>query len=247
MFHWRNLGEPTLVEVTRTSTETASTTVREKTKTIELNETIIIRENISEEIVENITTLENVTLNISENITVPVNITQNISINISENITLNITQEINITENITIQLQEKIVYFEDICIETCTLINISKNIILRIEIEDAVLNLTQLKYTFEELNITINETLNITNITFTPIQGTFNQTIWDALSNGTVRITIYANDTVGNVGVSEVLIRKGSTPTDGDVPTSIPFGSFYLVCIVFCIVSLVWIVNKKTK
>jgi len=45
------------------------------------------------------------------------------------------------------------------------------------------------------------------NITFTS-NGTINQTEWAKLSNGTVTIVFYANDSLGNEGSNSVLIRK---------------------------------------
>jgi hypothetical protein len=44
------------------------------------------------------------------------------------------------------------------------------------------------------------------NITFT-LNGTINQTEWDKLSNGTVTIVFYANDTAGNIGSASVTVR----------------------------------------
>jgi parallel beta-helix repeat protein len=47
-----------------------------------------------------------------------------------------------------------------------------------------------------------------TNVTFTGLTGTVNQTLWDALHEGNVVIKFYANDSIGNIGFSEVTIRK---------------------------------------
>jgi hypothetical protein len=46
------------------------------------------------------------------------------------------------------------------------------------------------------------------NYTITGITGTIDQTAWDGEGNGTVTIRFYANDTLGNVGWSEVTVRK---------------------------------------
>ncbi len=55
--------------------------------------------------------------------------------------------------------------FENYCLETCYLKNIGKNIILRIEVDNAILNLTELTYTYiEESNISINETIANTTV-----------------------------------------------------------------------------------
>jgi len=47
----------------------------------------------------------------------------------------------------------------------------------------------------------------ITNITFIT-NGTINQTAWNAQLNGTITLIFYANDTLGNVGFSSIIIRK---------------------------------------
>jgi len=48
----------------------------------------------------------------------------------------------------------------------------------------------------------------ITNITFTGLTGTIDQTEWDKIWNGTATITFYANDTLNNIGQAEVMVRK---------------------------------------
>jgi len=48
----------------------------------------------------------------------------------------------------------------------------------------------------------------ITNISFTGSTGTIDQVEWDKLSNGTVIITFYANDTTGNVAQASVTVCK---------------------------------------
>jgi len=48
----------------------------------------------------------------------------------------------------------------------------------------------------------------ITNITFIGLTGTINQTEWGNLFNGSVNLTFYANDSVGNIGSAGVLIYK---------------------------------------
>ncbi|MFX1601479.1 MAG: hypothetical protein ACFFB6_12865, partial [Promethearchaeota archaeon] len=48
----------------------------------------------------------------------------------------------------------------------------------------------------------------ITNITFTELTGTINQTEWNKVDNGSVTITFYANDTLGNLGFAEINIFK---------------------------------------
>ena len=50
-----------------------------------------------------------------------------------------------------------------------------------------------------------------TNITFTGLTGTINQTLWDALPDGNVVIKFYANDTLGRIGFQEVTVVKEIT------------------------------------
>jgi len=47
-----------------------------------------------------------------------------------------------------------------------------------------------------------------TNVSFSGLTGTIDQTEWDKIGNGTVTITFYANDTINNIGQTEVLVRK---------------------------------------
>ncbi|NVM46832.1 MAG: hypothetical protein HWN79_18145, partial [Candidatus Lokiarchaeota archaeon] len=53
----------------------------------------------------------------------------------------------------------------------------------------------------------------ITNITFTGLSGTINQTVWDNYGFGDITITFYINDSFGKIGFDEVSIRK-----DPDIP-----------------------------
>jgi hypothetical protein len=48
----------------------------------------------------------------------------------------------------------------------------------------------------------------ITNILFTGLTGTIDQTEWDKIGNGTATITFFANDTANNIGQAEVSLRK---------------------------------------
>ncbi len=62
--------------------------------------------------------------------------------------------------------------------------------------------------------------------TFTGISGTIDQTLWNGEGNGTVTIRFYANNSMNQVGFSEVIVRKD---IDGPVVTIIspsPFGVF---------------------
>lgn len=66
------------------------------------------------------------------------------------------------------------------------------------------------------------------NYTFT-VNGTIDQTAWDALSDGTIILTFYASDIQGNIGYADVMITKGIPPA-GDDPT---------IVIVIVVVSIV--------
>jgi hypothetical protein len=46
------------------------------------------------------------------------------------------------------------------------------------------------------------------NCSFIGFTGQINQSLWNEFSNGTVTIRFYANDTVGNLGIVEVTVRK---------------------------------------
>ena len=47
-----------------------------------------------------------------------------------------------------------------------------------------------------------------TNIPFSGLSGTIDQTEWDKMGNGTATITFYANDTANNIGQAGVTVRK---------------------------------------
>ncbi|KKM89312.1 hypothetical protein LCGC14_1249930 [marine sediment metagenome] len=51
----------------------------------------------------------------------------------------------------------------------------------------------------------------ITNITFSGLTGTFNQTEWDKKGDGPVTLRFYANDTGGNQGYEEIIVIKDTT------------------------------------
>jgi len=77
------------------------------------------------------------------------------------------------------------------------------------------------------------------------LSGTIDQTLWDILPAGTYTLTVYANDTLGNLGSNSVTIVKESLA----LPPEIPFGSFYLVfgsvSIVLLLVSVKYRLKKK--
>ncbi|MEJ2248442.1 MAG: DUF2341 domain-containing protein [Candidatus Lokiarchaeota archaeon] len=50
----------------------------------------------------------------------------------------------------------------------------------------------------------------ITNYTFLGSTGAIDQTVWNGQGNGTVTIRFYANDSAGNLGWDEIMVRKDS-------------------------------------
>ncbi|MCJ7650100.1 MAG: right-handed parallel beta-helix repeat-containing protein [Candidatus Lokiarchaeota archaeon] len=78
---------------------------------------------------------------------------------------------------------------------------------------DSVFDLVAPNYniSIDELNLdAIWYTLDggITNYTITGLTGTFNQTAWEVLNEGSITIWFYANDTAGNVGSAVVTVKK---------------------------------------
>ena len=81
------------------------------------------------------------------------------------------------------------------------------------------LNLDAMWYTFDG---------GITNYTIAGLTGTFNQTVWGALSEGSLTIRFYANDTAGNIGFKDVEIVKEIPDDPVNVPI-ISFGNYYII------------------
>jgi parallel beta-helix repeat protein len=83
----------------------------------------------------------------------------------------------------------------------------------------------------------------LTNYTIT-MNSTIDQVVWAALSEGSITITFYANDTVGNLSFEEVTITK-IIPSGGPDPTIIVI--IVIVSIVggVAIITLVYIFLKK--
>ena len=79
------------------------------------------------------------------------------------------------------------------------------------------------------------------------ISGTIDQALWDSLPSGTYTLTVYANDTGGNVASDSVSIVKESTSSPTTPPTSISYGPFYLIFTMMSIASLLFIVQRKFK
>ncbi len=72
-----------------------------------------------------------------------------------------------------------------------------------------------------EYNISVNEpnldtvwymlengTIKTENRTISSLNGTIDQDLWDLIGNGTITLSYYANDTLGNLGFQEIHIRK---------------------------------------
>ena len=53
-----------------------------------------------------------------------------------------------------------------------------------------------------------NGTFITTSVSIDTFYGSIDQNVWDQVGNGTVTIQFFANDTAGNIGYTEVLIRK---------------------------------------
>ena len=79
------------------------------------------------------------------------------------------------------------------------------------------------------------------NNTFTGLTGTINQALWDALPEGNVIITFYANDTLGRIGFQEViLIKVVSQPNPPGIPG-------YNILLLIGIVSTVAVIIVKKR
>ncbi|MFW9881275.1 MAG: caspase family protein, partial [Candidatus Thorarchaeota archaeon] len=63
-------------------------------------------------------------------------------------------------------------------------------------------------------------------IIFTGITGKINQSAWDSCENGTVTIGFYANDTVGNIGYDQVIVRKDNISPNITILSPQPYEVF---------------------
>jgi len=116
---------------------------------------------------------------------------------------------------------------------------------------DSVFSLDAPNYniSIDELNLdTIWYTLDggITNYTITGLTGTFNQLAWEALSEGSVTIRFYANDTSGNIGFIDVEVII-EIPEDLDGLPIISFGNYYLIFTFITILSFIILEKQKKK
>jgi len=66
-----------------------------------------------------------------------------------------------------------------------------------------------------------------TAIQFIGFAGTINQTEWDKITDGTATITFYANDTLNNLGFSEVSVRKDTIEPQITINSPSPNQIFY--------------------
>jgi len=120
---------------------------------------------------------------------------------------------------------------------------------------DSVFDLVAPNYniSIEELNLdTIWYTLDggITNYTVTGLTGKFNQLAWEALSEGSLTIRFYANDTAENIGFIdlEVIIEiPEDIPDDLDDLPIISFGNYYLLFSFITILSFIILEKRKKK
>jgi parallel beta-helix repeat protein len=116
---------------------------------------------------------------------------------------------------------------------------------------DSVFGLVAPNYniTIEELNLnSIWYTLDGggTNYTIASLTGTFNQTAWEALSEGSVTIRFYALDATGNIGFMDVEVVK-EIPEDSDGAPIISFGNYYILFTAITIVSFIILEKQKKK
>jgi len=75
------------------------------------------------------------------------------------------------------------------------------------------------------------------------LSGSINQALWDTLPVGVYTLTIYANDTLGNLGSNSVTIYKESLSSS----PKIPFGSFYLIVSIVSITLILASAKYKLK
>ncbi len=80
----------------------------------------------------------------------------------------------------------------------------------------------------------------------TSLTGTFNQTAWEALSEGRITIRFYANDTYGNIGFKDVEVII-AIPEDLDEGPIISFGYYYMLFTFITILSLIILEKQKKK
>ena len=83
----------------------------------------------------------------------------------------------------------------------------------------------------------------VTNFTLSAYVGILATTAWDALADGAITVTFYAEDTAGNLASVSITIEKDTTqPTP-----AIPFGSFYIIFAVISVAVLLTSIKNKLK
>ncbi|MCJ7648184.1 MAG: right-handed parallel beta-helix repeat-containing protein [Candidatus Lokiarchaeota archaeon] len=115
--------------------------------------------------------------------------------------------------------------------------------------EDApMFNITLSDVNFDQAWYTINS--GTTKYFFNPQNGLnhipINQTAWTGLSEGSVMISFFVNDTGGNINNLHVTIDKDLPPSQNP-PPAIPFGNYYILFMGIGIISLLIIVSRKRK
>jgi len=84
----------------------------------------------------------------------------------------------------------------------------------------------------------------VNNFTLSTYTGLLDSAAWSALSDGSITITFYANDTAGNRASINITITRDTTPS---TPPAIPFGSSYLIIAIISITSLVISIKVKQE
>ncbi|MFX1567561.1 MAG: nitrous oxide reductase family maturation protein NosD [Promethearchaeota archaeon] len=76
------------------------------------------------------------------------------------------------------------------------------------------------------------------------LSGTVDQALWDSLPLGNYTLTVYANDTAGNIGSDSVTIIIEGLPSGSP---AIPFGSFYLIISLVSVAIILISINYKLR
>ncbi len=91
--------------------------------------------------------------------------------------------------------------------------------------------------------INISEMLNVavnSDSYEIPIQ--IDETTWNSFHDGEIELTVYANDTAGNIGSMNILVNKGNAPG-----SNIPFGDVYIIIVFIGVVSTILIIKTKKE
>jgi hypothetical protein len=73
-----------------------------------------------------------------------------------------------------------------------------------------------------------------------------NQFAWEALSEGSITIRFYANDTAGNIGFTDVEVII-EIPEDLDGVPIISFGNYYVLFAFIATLSFIILEKRKQK